>query len=192
MENLKEKLFSLATEDYQNRRDQYPTSGVPDTINVFEYDNKIFVEFSFKNTSEFFADRWVCNYLKNKFDVYPFKVSTYQDGDYQNDWVITQVQYLIEEEKVSEPVKIEEPNVEKKVKNESKEKKEKEIIYGVKVSKGVNQTLIWKVLKKVYENKDEEGTKIAKELKEKYPETFEGAVRCLVSKKRIDYINSIC
>ena len=192
MENLKEKLFNLATEDYQNRRDQYPTSGVPDTINVFEYDNKIFVEFNFKNTSEFFADRWVCNYLKNKFDVYPFKINTYQNGIYQNDWVVTQVQYLIEEEKVSEPVKIEEPNVEKKVKNESKEKKEKEIIYGVKVSKGVNQTLIWKVLKKVYENKDEEGTKIAKELKEKYPETFEGAVRCLVSKKRIDYINSIC
>ena len=192
MENLKEKLFNLATEDYQNRRGQYPTSDVPDTINVFEYDNKIFVEFSFKNTSEFFADRWVCNYLKNKFDVYPFKVSTYQDGDYQDDWVVAQVQYLIEEEKVSEPVKVEKPNVEKKVKNESKEKKEKEIIYGVKVSKGVNQTLIWKVLKKVYENKDEEGTKIAKELKEKYPETFEGAVRCLASKKRIDYINSIC
>ena len=192
MENLKEKLFNLATEDYQNRRGQYPTSDVPDTINVFEYDNKIFVEFSFKNTSEFFADKWVCNYLKNKFDVYPFKINTYQNGIYQNDWVVTQVQYLIEEEKVSEPVKVEEPNVEKKVKNESKEKKEKEIIYGVKVSKGVNQTLIWKVLKKVYENKDEEGTKIAKELKEKYPETFEGAVRCLVSKKRIDYINSIC
>ena len=192
MENLKEKLFNLATEDYQNRRGQYPTSDVPDTINVFEHDNKIFVEFSFKNTSEFFADKWVCNYLRNKIDVYPFKINTYQDGIYQNDWVVTQVQYLIEEEKVSEPVKIEEPNVEKKVKNESKEKKEKEIIYGVKVSKGVNQTLIWKVLKKVYENKDEEGTKIAKELKEKYPETFEGAVRCLVSKKRIDYINSIC
>ena len=192
MENLKEKLFNLATEDYQNRRGQYPTSDVPDTINVFEHDNKIFVEFSFKNTSEFFADKWVCNYLRNKIDVYPFKINTYQNGIYQNDWVVTQVQYLIEEEKVSEPVKIEEPNVEKKVKNESKEKKEKEIIYGVKVSKGVNQTLIWKVLKKVYENKDEEGTKIAKELKEKHPETFEGAVRCLVSKKRIDYINSIC
>ena len=192
MENLKEKLFSLATEDYQNRRGQYPTSDVPDTINVFEHDNKIFVEFSFKNTSEFFADKWVCNYLRNKIDVYPFKINTYQDGIYQNDWVVTQVQYLIEEEKVSKPVKVEESNVEKKVKNESKEKKEKEIIYGVKVSKGVNQTLIWKVLKKVYENKDEEGTKIVKELKEKYPETFEEAVRCLVSKKRIDYINSIC
>ena len=75
--------------------------------------------------------------------------------------------------------------------NKPKEKKEKEVIYGIKVSTGVNQTLIWKVLKKVCENKDE-GTKIAKELKEKYPEAFSGAVRCLVSKKRINYINSIC
>ena len=192
MENLKEKLFSLATNDYQNRRGQYPASDVPDTINVFEHDNKIFVEFSFKNTSEFFADRWVCNYLKNKFDVYPFKVSTYQDGDYQNDWVITQVQYLIEEEKVSEPVKVEEPNVEKKVKKVKNESKEEKTIYGIKVSKGINQTLIWKVLKKVYENKDEEGIKIVKELKNQYPEVFENAVKCLVSKKRINYINSIC
>ena len=73
-----------------------------------------------------------------------------------------------------------------------KVEKVKEVIYGIKVSKGINQTLIWKVLKKVCELKNEEGTKIAKELKEKYPEAFSGAVRCLVSKKRINYINSIC
>ena len=73
-----------------------------------------------------------------------------------------------------------------------KAEKVKEVIYGIKVSKGINQTLIWKVLKKVCELKNEEGTRIAKELKEKYPEAFSGAVRCLVSKKRINYINSIC
>ena len=73
-----------------------------------------------------------------------------------------------------------------------KAEKVKEVIYGIKVSKGINQTLIWKVLKKVCELKNEEGTKIAKEKKEKYPEAFSGAVRCLVSKKRINYINSIC
>ena len=75
---------------------------------------------------------------------------------------------------------------------EGKTEKANEVIYGIKVSKGINQTLIWKVLKKVCELKNEEGTKIAKELKEKYPVPFEGAVRCLVSKKRINYINSIC
>ena len=76
--------------------------------------------------------------------------------------------------------------------SEGKKEKVKEVIYGIKVSKGINQTLIWKVLKKVYENKDEEGIKIVKELKIQYPEIFENAVKCLVSKKRINYINSIC
>ena len=80
----------------------------------------------------------------------------------------------------------------KKAKKAKKAEKVKEVIYGIKVSKGINQTLIWKVLKKVCELKNEEGAKIAKELKEKYPEAFSGAVRCLVSKKRINYINSIC
>ena len=195
MENLKEKLFSLATNDYQNRRGQYPTGGVPDTIDVFERNSKVFIAFSFKNTSEISADRWVRNYLKNKIGVDPINIDTYQDGDYQNDWVVSQAKYLIEEEKVNEPVKVEKPNVEKKVKKVKKVKnelKEEKTIYGIKVSKGINQTLIWKVLKKVYENKDEEGIKIVKELKNQYPEIFENAVKCLVSKKRINYINSIC
>ena len=192
MENLKEKLFSLATNDYQNRRGQYPTGGVPDTIDVFERNSKVFIAFNFKNTSEISADRWVRNYLKNKIGVDPINIDTYQDGDYQNDWVVSQAKYLIEEEKVNEPVKVEKPNVEKKVKKVKNESKEEKTIYGIKVSKGINQTLIWKVLKKVYENKDEEGIKIVKELKNQYPEVFENAVKCLVSKKRINYINSIC
>ena len=192
MENLKEKLFSLATNDYQNRRGQYPTGGVPDTIDVFERNSKVFIAFSFKNTSEISADRWVRNYLKNKIGVDPINIDTYQDGDYQNDWVVSQAKYLIEEEKVNEPVKVEKPNVEKKVKEVKNESKEEKTIYGIKVSKGINQTLIWKVLKKVYENKDEEGIKIVKELKNQYPEIFENAIKCLVSKKRINYINSIC
>ena len=192
MKNLKEKLFSLATNDYQNRRGQYPTGGVPDTIDVFERNSKVFIAFSFKNTSEISADRWVRNYLKNKIGVDPINIDTYQDGDYQNDWVVSQAKYLIEEEKVNEPVKVEKPNVEKKVKKVKNEPKEEKTIYGIKVSKGINQTLIWKVLKKVYENKDEEGIKIVKELKNQYPEVFENAIKCLVSKKRINYINSIC
>ena len=94
-------------------------------------------------------------------------------------------------EDIEENVEVEPVNNETETENKPKEKKEKEVIYGIKVSTGVNQTLIWKVLKKVCENKDEEGIRIANELKEKYPETFSGAVRCLVSKKRINYINSI-
>ena len=95
-------------------------------------------------------------------------------------------------EEIEENIEVEPVDNKTETKNEPKEKKEKEIIYGVKVSTGINQTLIWKVLKKVCENKDEEGIRIANELKEKYPEPFSGAVRCLVSKKRINYIDSIC
>ena len=73
----------------------------------------------------------------------------------------------------------------------TKIEKKVETIYGIKVVKGVNQTCIWKILKKVCENKDDEGTKIAKQLYSEQPEVFLGAVRCLVSKKRINYINSI-
>ena len=74
---------------------------------------------------------------------------------------------------------------------EAKVEKKVQTIYGVKVVKNVNQTCIWKILKKVCENKDEEGTKIAKQLYSEQPEVFLGAMRCLVSKKRISYISSI-
>ena len=74
---------------------------------------------------------------------------------------------------------------------EAKSNEKAGTIYGIKVVKGINQTLIWKVLKKVCENKDEQGTVVANNLKEQYPDAFKGAVRCLVSKKRINYIESI-
>lgn len=65
-------------------------------------------------------------------------------------------------------------------------------IYGVPVIRGnVNQTTIWKVLKEVCKNKDDEGTKVANDLYEHHKEVFEGAKRCLVTKKRIAYIDSI-
>ena len=74
---------------------------------------------------------------------------------------------------------------------EAKSNEKAGTIYGIKVVKGVNQTLIWKVLKKVCENKNEEGIAVANQLSKQYPDAFRGAVRCLVSKKRINYIDSI-
>ena len=71
------------------------------------------------------------------------------------------------------------------------EEKIADVVYGIKVVKGINQTCIWKILKKVCENKDAEGTLVANQLRKQYPNAFKGAVRCLVSKKRINYINSI-
>ena len=71
------------------------------------------------------------------------------------------------------------------------EEKIADVVYGIKVVKGINQTCIWKILKKVCENKDAEGTLVANQLRKQCPDAFKGAVRCLVSKKRINYINSI-
>ena len=64
-------------------------------------------------------------------------------------------------------------------------------IYGVKIVKGINQTIIWKVLKKVYDKRDKEGEKIVKDLYEKFPDVFEGAKNSLILKNRIAYIDSI-
>ena len=104
------------------------------------------------------------------------------------------------EEKVTETVDVELPTFQLKLVApiitgllpEAKiEEKITDVVYGIKVVKGINQTCIWKILKKVCENKDAEGTLVANQLRKQYPDAFKGAVRCLVSKKRINYINSI-
>lgn len=101
----------------------------------------------------------------------------------------------------AEETKVDEPEAEKPAKapkakapKEPKQKKEKVTgyIYGVPVIYGnVNQTTIWKILKEVCKNKDDEGTKVANDLYKNHKEVFEGAKRCLVTKKRIAYIDSI-
>ena len=104
------------------------------------------------------------------------------------------------EEEVTETVDVELPTSQLKLVapiiagllSEAKiEEKIADVVYGIKVVKGINQTCIWKILKKVCENKDAEGTLVANQLRKQYPDAFKGAVRCLVSKKRINYINSI-
>ena len=63
-------------------------------------------------------------------------------------------------------------------------------IYGIPV-KTINQTTIWKILKAICEKQDAEGTQVANQLFIKYPEIFNNSKRCLASKKKIAYINSI-
>lgn len=64
-------------------------------------------------------------------------------------------------------------------------------IYGVKIINGINQTIIWKVLKNVCDQKDPEGERIVKDLYEEFPDVFESAKKCLILKNRIEYIDSI-
>lgn len=63
-------------------------------------------------------------------------------------------------------------------------------IYGIPV-KTINQTAIWKILKAVCEKRDEKGIEIANQLFTQYPEIFNNSKKCLASKKKIDYIDSI-
>lgn len=96
----------------------------------------------------------------------------------------------IEENEVEEP-KAEEP-VETPKEHKQRKTQVTGYIYGIPVIRGnVNQTTIWKILKEVCKNKDDEGTKVANDLYEHHKEVFEGAKRCLVTKKRIAYIDSI-
>ena len=121
--------------------------------------------------------------LNNKKEV---KVSTFL----KNYKLIKAVENKVEIEMPKFQLKLMAPIVDKVLPKAEVEKKV-EIIYGIKVVKGINQTCIWKILKKVCENKDEEGTIVANQLSKQYPDAFRGAVRCLVSKKRINYIDSI-
>ena len=78
------ELKRLETDDYQQRNGNYPRSGRPDTIYVSDSD----IEFSFKNTSQPVAERWVERYLSNEgFKVVPGTINSYQTGDYDDDWV---------------------------------------------------------------------------------------------------------
>ena len=121
--------------------------------------------------------------LNNKKEV---KASTFL----KNYKLVKRVENKVEVEMPTFQLRLMAPIVDTVLPNAKVEKKV-QIIYGVKVVKNVNQTCIWKILKKVCENKDEEGTRIAKQLYSEQPEVFLGAMRCLVSKKRISYIESI-
>ena len=114
-----------------------------------------------------------------------------------NDEMTDNVEPEIETEVVPvEENEVEEPKAEEPVETPKEHKQRKTqvtgYIYGVPVIRGnVNQTTIWKILKEVCKNKDDEGTKVANDLYEHHKEVFEGAKRCLVTKKRIAYIDSI-
>ena len=70
------------TDDFQNRRGEYPRSGVPDTVNIYNDEAVL----SFKNTSESFAKAWTQNHL-NKIGQDWNHIDAFQDGDYNDDWV---------------------------------------------------------------------------------------------------------
>ena len=85
------ELLSLANDDYQKRGGNRPKSLIPDVIRVEQQEDKIFISFDFKSTSDSEAIEWyekskeskLINKFKKEFDI---DISTSQDGDYEDDW----------------------------------------------------------------------------------------------------------
>ena len=81
-ETLEDKLKALETEDFQNRKGNYPKDGIADSISYYNMS----LQFEFKNTDNRTAERWVKNFLSGK-NLSPKKIKAEQTGDYQDDWV---------------------------------------------------------------------------------------------------------
>ena len=90
--NLIKELKKLETADYQNRKGEYPSSNVPDSIKFYDEEDGASLEIDFKNTSEQEAIDWFNSSkeanIVNKFKAnYNIELKTHQDGDYPDDWV---------------------------------------------------------------------------------------------------------
>lgn len=81
-ESLEDKLKALETEDFQNRKGNYPKDGIADSISYWTGN----LSFEFKNTDNRNAEKWVKNFLNGK-NLSPKKIKAEQSGDYQDDWV---------------------------------------------------------------------------------------------------------
>lgn len=86
-------LESYATNDYQNRGGSYPKSEVPDAI-YFNTPNVL--EFSFKNTSEESASKFVERFA-SRLGCEILYLNAYQTGDYKDDWVDVTLKVKVEE-----------------------------------------------------------------------------------------------
>lgn len=90
-------LRQLETSDYQNRKGNYPRSDVPDNIDVFVDNKNLILNAMFKNTSEKIAEKWMRQYLMAKVGDVSTKAnySTYQSGDYADDWVTVSITFKV-------------------------------------------------------------------------------------------------
>ena len=104
-----------------------------------------------------------------------------------------------EENKVSEDIEETENTSENKL-DDNKTRAERAItgeLYGIPVKYNkINQTTIWKILNKIYnDRKVEKNTnnviEIVKKLKSEHPTAFAGAYKCLVAKCRMAYIDEV-
>ena len=105
-----------------------------------------------------------------------------------------------EENKVSENITEETENTSENKLDDNRTRAERAItgeLYGIPVKYNkINQTTIWKILNKIYnDRKVEKNTnnviEIVKKLKSEHPTAFAGAYKCLVAKCRMAYIDEV-
>ena len=105
-----------------------------------------------------------------------------------------------EENKVSEDIEEETENTSENKLDDNRTRAERAItgeLYGIPVKYNkINQTTIWKILNKIYnDRKIEKNTnnviEIVKKLKSEHPTAFAGAYKCLVAKCRMAYIDEV-
>ena len=105
-----------------------------------------------------------------------------------------------EENKVSEDIEEETENTSENKLDDNRTRAERAItgeLYGIPVKYNkVNQTTIWKILNKIYNDRKIEKNannviEIVKKLKSEHPIAFAGAYKCLVAKCRMAYIDEV-
>ena len=105
-----------------------------------------------------------------------------------------------EENKVSEDIEEGTENTSENKLDDNRTRAERAItgeLYGIPVKYNkINQTTIWKILNKIYnDRKVEKNTnnviEIVKKLKSEHPTAFAGAYKCLVAKCRMAYIDEV-
>ena len=105
-----------------------------------------------------------------------------------------------EENKVSEDIEEETKNTSENKLDDNRTRAERAItgeLYGIPVKYNkINQTTIWKILNKIYNDRKVEKNannviEIVKKLKSEHPTAFAGAYKCLVAKCRMAYIDEV-
>ena len=105
-----------------------------------------------------------------------------------------------EENKVSEDIEEETENTSENKLDDNRTRAERAItgeLYGIPVKYNkINQTTIWKILNKIYNDRKVEKNannviEIVKKLKSEHPTAFAGAYKCLVAKCRMAYIDEV-
>ena len=98
-EDLTNTLRSLETEDFQNRRGNYPREGIPDTITFRDDGDRYRLTAAFKNTSVGVAKSWLSSYLSGE-GLKPNEVTANQAeySGYLDDWVEAHAIFFKEQE----------------------------------------------------------------------------------------------